>query len=167
MSKTIFYFIAGDSNASVVRVEPDEYVDDLKNRIKTSRSSDLKNIDAVKLALYCAGVKQEVFQQTQLRVNELERLSQNLNECVLLDELQKISECFPENTQEKKYFCLVRLPPGELVYSFRAEWRLATGLSLADYLSLPPITSFSSTALTSSNDSSLLTTVRLMLAPAL
>ena len=121
MSKTIYYFIAGDSNASVIKVEPDEYVDELKNRIKTIRSDHFKNIHAVKLALYCAGVKQEVFQQMELRVNELERLSHNLNECKLLDSLQTISECFPENTQEKTFFCLVGLPPGELIYSFRAE----------------------------------------------
>ena len=125
MSKTIWCFIAGagDSNPFSVKVEPKEFVDDLKNRIKTGRSSDLKDIDAANLTLYWAEVKREHVKERQSRVKEFQRLSQNLDKCEWLDETREVSECFRKDTQEMRYFCLVQLPQGELIYSFRAEWR--------------------------------------------
>jgi hypothetical protein len=51
-------------------------------------------------------------QAEQGRINQLKRLSQNLNECTELNEQQQLSENFGENLQGKKYYTLVRFPEG-------------------------------------------------------
>lgn len=112
MSKTIWCFVIGGNKTFSVRIDPTESVDDLKNQIKSTRSHQLNHVDAGDLILYRAKINNPI--KKDERIKELGRLSQNLDECLVLDdEEQEVSEIFGDNPPGGKYYTLVWVPEGE------------------------------------------------------
>lgn len=107
MLKTIWFFIIGDDRTHSVKVKPAESIDELKLHINTRGAFDLKNPGT--LTLYRAELGPGVDEIRDKRIAELQRLSENLNACELLDEQKQISECF-KNVQNKNYYVIV-CPP--------------------------------------------------------
>jgi len=119
-SISIWCFIIGDNQTFQVRIDPAGSVDDLKTQIKKRNQVGLKDIDADRLTLYQAELKGSIARVRQDRIDELKRLSQNLNECTFLDELQQLSDFFGENSEEKQCYAIVQLPKGEPIGSMIA-----------------------------------------------
>jgi hypothetical protein len=113
MSNTIWCFIIGDHKIFEVTFDPAGSVDGLKDRIKAKKSGDLKDIDADNLILYRAEVDDSIDKQKKTRIVELKRLSENLSECLELDDEKKLlSKYLGEG---KKYYTLVQLPEGKSI----------------------------------------------------
>ena len=113
MAPRIWCALTNDGVIFPIDIEWTLAVADLKQAIKERRQLASAADD---LTLYRAEVEQDLDGTREKRIAELRRLSENLNECKLLeDEQQMISECFDE---EKKYYTLVRLPEGELIYGY-------------------------------------------------
>ncbi len=112
-SISIWCFVIGDNQNFEVVIDPAEPVDGLKTQIKKEKLGGLKDIVAAGLTLYRAKVKDSIARQRQECIDELKRLSQNLNECMELDEEQRLSEIFGNNLPGEKYYVLVQLPNGD------------------------------------------------------
>jgi len=109
-------FLVGGNNAFSLVIDQTETVDYLKKEIKKENPAELKDVDAATLTLYRVEVD-AYDKQKQKRINEFKRLSQNLNECMELDDEQQLSECFGENLpQGKRYYIIVQPPEGESIY---------------------------------------------------
>lgn len=112
MSKIIWCFFIGGNKTFSVKIDPTESVDALKNQIKSTKSHQLSHVDADDLILYRAKINSPI--EKDERIKELGRLSQNLDECLVLDdEEQEVSEIFGDNPPGEKYYTLVWIPEGE------------------------------------------------------
>jgi len=115
MKYDIFCFKPGDHSTFTVNINENGLVDHLKDKIKARKHPELKHVAADKLKLY--RVEVDEWYDKKMRISELERLSQNLNECLELeDELQKMSALFKSPPQGKNYFTLVQVPKGKSIY---------------------------------------------------
>jgi len=146
MSLTIWCFLIGGPNIFNVKIDPTEYVSDLKEKIKEKNTSSLNGVDEACLTLYQVEVGTQESHTKQGRINYLKTLSQGLNKDDELDEEQTISDLYGERISGKKYYILVQRPLGQSSRSTVADhsYYLSPGadarLSLADRLSLLPIT---------------------------
>src|SRR5258708_6282486 len=96
---SIWCFIIGDNQTFEVKIDPAGSVDALKQQIKTQQQPALDHLRASSLILHRAEVKGSIAKQWGERIDELNRLSQNLNECTLLDSEKELSETFGNNHQ--------------------------------------------------------------------
>lgn len=113
MSKTIWCFIIGDIETWPVKIDFAETVAHLKKEIR----QDNPNLNAPGVALYRAMVDESINKQRENRMNELNRLCQDLKEYKELDEQQLLGEIFGEVPQGKICYALVRTPDGESIES--------------------------------------------------
>ena len=114
---SIWCFIIGDTQTFRVVINPAGSVDRLKQQIKTQQQPALDHLDADSLILHRVAICESLDKSKTKRIEELERLSQNLNESTALDEEDQLSETFGNNLQGKEYYVLVQLPKGEPIGS--------------------------------------------------
>jgi len=108
-------FKPGDSSTFSVIIDERRWVDELKDKIKEKRLAALGNIATVHLTLYRVEVDEAYNKQE--RIDELERLFQNLSECTELDEEQQLAEFFDQSPLKgKKYYILVQVPEGKSIH---------------------------------------------------
>ena len=107
--------LPGYATTFPVDINETELVGDLKKKIKAETTFALANVDAFTLTLYQAAL--DISYDKKQRINELERLSRNLNECTKLDDVERqLLEVFGEIPQGKKYYTLVQAPEGKSIY---------------------------------------------------
>ena len=83
--------------------------------LKKAIPTDLKDVDARRLKLYRFEI--DASYNKKKRINELKQLSQQLNECTELDEVQPLSECLGGSPPpEKKYYIIMQIPEGASIY---------------------------------------------------
>ena len=88
-------------------------MDHLKKEIRKAPELNARAADS--LTLYRIAIDQS--HDKKLRMSELTRLSENLEECTELDEWQQISTSFGERPPAGKiYVVLVQTPEGESIY---------------------------------------------------
>ena len=108
----IFCLIIGHDSTIPVNINETETVDDLKKTIKEKKKIELAACDAGALTLFRVGIEIAKSGDKRTRIEELKRLSRNLNEDEALDEEAQISAILGKNPLEKDYI-LVRLPEGQ------------------------------------------------------
>ena len=110
MVYTLWCLVLGDKTTFSVKVDGTQTVDELKEAIKNQALHKFENVDAYELTLYRVEGDQSCTWQE--RIDEFERLSQNLNEGTKLGDVeQQLSEIFGESPPKgKKYYILV-VPP--------------------------------------------------------
>ena len=133
MLHTLSCIVIGETTAFPVDIDETQTVGELKDAIKEKKQVALKAIDANKLTLYRAIVNESDYKQKQTRINELKRLSQNLNECTKLDNKeQQFSGFFGESpSQGKKCYTLVQIPIGQSIDSRACDMLRLTPTSSA------------------------------------
>ena len=104
--------IIGHDSTFSVNINETETVDDLKEAIKEENKPELAACDADALTLFRVGIEIVKSGDKRTRIEELKRLSRNLNEDEALDEEAQISTILGKNPLEKDYI-LVRLPEGQ------------------------------------------------------
>jgi len=114
MPYKISCFIPGDHSTFPVNIDETEFVDDLKGKIKAQKPEGLATVDADTLTLYQATLDESYDEEK--RINELKQLSQHLNECTELDEVQLVSVYFDKIPPGKVYYTLVQVPDGKSIY---------------------------------------------------
>jgi len=109
MRYDIFCFIPGDQSTFPIKIDETERVGHLKTAIKAEKAAH-KIVDTSSLKLYRVQVDESC--NKAQRINELERLSQELD-----DELTKLSGVFGGSPpQGMQYFVLVQVSEGKSVY---------------------------------------------------
>ena len=108
------FLIGGDSTFSVnIDKTLTRTVDHLKKEIRKAPELNARAVDS--LTLYRVAIDQS--HDKKLRMRELTRLSENLEECTELDEWQRVSTTFGESPPAGKiYVVLVQTPEGESIY---------------------------------------------------
>jgi len=87
----------------------------LRREIKEATKPTLNEVSVVHLSLHRATIDASL--KGEARLNELNRLSENLEECELLDPMGILSPEFYNNPPEHKvYIILVRTSKGESIY---------------------------------------------------
>ena len=112
MPYKIFCMIIGHDSTIPVNINETETVDDLKKAIKEENKPELDACAADALTLFRVGIEIAKSGDKRTRIEELKRLSRNLNEDEALDEEAQISTILGKNPPEKDYI-LVRLPEGQ------------------------------------------------------
>ena len=111
MPYKIFCMIISDDSTIPVNINETETVGDLKEVIKEKKKPELDTCAADALTLFRVGIEIAKSGDKRTRIEELKRLSRNLNEDEALDEEAQISTILGKNPLEKDYI-LVRLPEG-------------------------------------------------------
>jgi len=108
-------FLIGGDRTFQVEIDRAKFVGNLKSAIKEQKPVALKDVDADQLTLYKGNIKNSIATKRPERMKELGRLSQNLSECTLLDDLEVLSDIFGETppTGQVCFILLVELPQGE------------------------------------------------------
>ena len=103
--------IIGHHSTIPVSINETETVGHLKKVIKEKKKPELDACAASALTLFRVGIEIAKSGDKRTRIEELKRLSRNLNEDEALDEEAQISTILGKNPLEKDYI-LVRLPEG-------------------------------------------------------
>ena len=105
-------FIPNRRNLFCVDIDETNVVQVLKKEIKKEIPNTLAAVAADHLTLYRVAIDNSF--DKKKRMNELERSTQRLNECTMLDEERQLSEYFGGSPPPGlKYYVFVQIPTGE------------------------------------------------------
>jgi len=108
----IICFIPRSKDAFSVNIEKSRPVDQLKDMIKAKKPQTFVNVEADTLSLYQVTIYGSL--TTEQFIDQLNRLSQNLNESMRLWGGRELSSYFSESPAPPgKYYVIVQLPEGE------------------------------------------------------
>ena len=116
----LWCFIPNEENTFPVHIDEADVVDVLKKEIKKEIPT---GVAADHLTLYRVAINKSL--DKKKRMNELERLTQRLNECTLLDGEQQLSDYFGGSPPGMRYYIVVQIPEVSL-YGIGATCHLNT-----------------------------------------
>ena len=119
----LWCFIPNKENIFSVDIDETDVVDVLKKEIKKKIPNMCAGVAADHLTLYRVTINKSLDQKK--RMNELERLTQRLNECALLDGEQQLSDYFGGSPPGMRYYIFVQIPEVSL-YGIGATCHLNT-----------------------------------------
>ena len=111
---TVMCTILGDKNAFSVKIDSNESVSELKNRIKPVDLIEASALQLFKINAYGTTNKE--------RTKALEKELQRINHDALLNKFNIIKEVFPEMPPAKTYHILVVPPQGEHSTNGHGHW---------------------------------------------
>ena len=124
MSRTTWCFIIGDIETWPVKIDFTETVSHLKKEIKQENP----DLNTPGVTLYRAAVDESINKQRENRMNEPNRLCQDLKECKELDDEQHLlGDIFDEVPQGKICYVLVRTPEGDSIDSRASDHVVVSG----------------------------------------
>src|SRR5258708_32962766 len=103
----IFCFVDGDDATFPVTFNAAQTVGRLKEAIRTAKSPKLDDIAADELKLYRIEIEIEKARYKKTRIDELNRLFQNLDVDTALDEEQQLSESYEDAPLGKVCYIIV------------------------------------------------------------
>jgi hypothetical protein len=115
MSNTVWCFLVGERTIFPVDIDQTKTVGHLKEAITQKKRQRLGDVDPDHLTLYRVVIDGSLDQGPL--IDELNRLSQNLQECTRLKERSQLSEIVGKTPQGKEEYILVQPPEGESIVS--------------------------------------------------